>query len=175
MRYPSDLGLLGACVVATMSAAIAAEMTPLKQEAKTAHYRLELQIGPTEMMYMPNEVSAKHPSDGEVMVGGVMGAKMNMSMGMSMGMDMPDARHLEVHVYPPGKDAAVTNAKVKIVVTDLATKKAQQIATAKMYGIKEGPSDTHYGNNVDLPAGSYSVEITVNGEKADFTVAIPTS
>ena len=175
MRHPGNLILLGASMIAMLSVAIAAEMTPLKQETNTAHYRVELQIGPSEMMYMPNEVSAKHPSDGEVMVGGVMGAKMNMSMGMSMGMDMPDARHLEVHVYPPGKDAAVTNAKVKIVVTDLATKKAQQIAAAKMYGIKEGPSDTHYGNNVDLPPGNYGVEITVNGEKADFTVAIPTS
>jgi len=175
MRHPGNLILLGASMIAMLSVAIAAEMTPLKQETNTAHYRVELQIGPSEMMYMPNEVSAKHPSDGEVMVGGVMGAKMNMSMGMSMGMDMPDARHLEVHVYPLGKDAAVTDAKVKILVTDLATKKAQQIAAAKMYGIKEGPSDTHYGNNVDLPPGNYGVEITVNGEKADFTVAIPTS
>ena len=102
--------------------------------------------------------------------------------GFIRGIEQDDAGHivgvkapLEALIFPPGKDAAVTNAKVKIVVTDLATKKAQQIATAKMYGIKEGPSDTHYGNNVDLPAGSYSVEITVNGEKADFTVAIPTS
>jgi hypothetical protein len=175
MRYRNNLGMLGASMIAMMSAAIAAEMTPLKQETKTAHYRLELQIGPTEMMYMPNEVAAKHPSDGEVMVGGVMGGRMNMSMGMSMGMQMPNVRHLEVHVYPVDKDTAVTNAKVKILVTDLATKKAEQIAVAKMYGIKEGTSDTHYGNNVDLPAGNYGVEITVNGEKADFTVAIPTS
>jgi hypothetical protein len=175
MRYSRNLGLLGAYMMATMTVVVAAEMTPLKQETKTAHYRLELQIGPPEMMYMPNEVSAKHPNDGEVMVGGVMGTKMNMSMGMSMGMEMPNGRHLEVHVYPLGKDSVVTNAKVKILVTDLATKKVQPVATAKMYGIKEGPSDTHYGNNVDLPGGNYGVEVTVNGEKADFAVAIPTS
>jgi len=175
MHCDRNLSLLGVCLLVMMTSAAAAEMTPVKQEAQTAHYRLALQIGPTEMMYMPNEVSAKHPSDGEVMVGGVMSTNMNMSMGMSMGMDKPNTRHLEVHVYPLGKDAAVTNAKVKILVTDLAAKKTQQIAVAKMYGIKEGPSDTHYGNNVELAAGNYRVEVTVNGEKADFTVAIPAS
>jgi uncharacterized protein involved in high-affinity Fe2+ transport len=44
-----------------------------------------------------------------------------------------------------------------------------------MYGIKEGPADTHYGDNVSLPAGNYEVDIMVNGEKAQFTVAIPAS
>jgi hypothetical protein len=44
-----------------------------------------------------------------------------------------------------------------------------------MYAIKEGPSDTHYGNNVSWPAGSYRVSVTVNGEKAEFTVAVPAS
>jgi hypothetical protein len=175
MHCPRDLSLIGACLAAIMSPVVAAETTLVKQEAQTAHYRLELQIGPTEMMYMPNEVAAKHPSDGEVMVGGVMGTAMNMSMGMSMGMEMPNARHLEVHVYPLGKDTAVTNAKVKILVTDLTAKKTQKVAAAKMYGIKEGPSDTHYGNNVELPAGNYRVDISVNGEAANFTVAIPAS
>jgi hypothetical protein len=155
--------------------AIPAEMAPLEQTIQTAHYRLELRIGPTEMMFTPNEVAAKHPSEGEVMVGGMMGTKVNMSMGMSIGMEMPNTRHLEVHVYPLGKNTAATDARVKILVTDLASKKVQPVAVAKMYGVKEGPADTHYGNNVDLAAGNYRIDVTANGEKAEFTVAIPAS
>ncbi len=44
-----------------------------------------------------------------------------------------------------------------------------------MYGIKEGIPDTHYGNNVSLPPGNYTVAITVNAEKAEFTVTVPAS
>jgi hypothetical protein len=39
-----------------------------------------------------------------------------------------------------------------------------------MYGIAEGMSDLHYGNNVKLTAGHmYKVVATVKGEKASFT------
>jgi hypothetical protein len=170
MRLFRNLRVLLAVIAAMISTAFAAEMAPLKQQAQTAHYRLELQIGPTEKMFTPKEVAAKHLTDGEVMVGGA------MSMGMGgMAMDMGDTRHLEVHVYSLDKGAVVTNAKVGIVVTDTASKRAEKVSAAKMYGIKEGPSDTHYGDNVSLPSGNYTVEVTVNGEKATFQITIPTA
>jgi hypothetical protein len=170
MRLFRNLRVLLAVIAAMISTAFAAEMAPLKQQAQTAHYRLELQIGPTEKMFTPKEVAAKRLTEGEVMVGGA------KSMGMaSMAMDMGDTRHLEVHVYSLDKGAVVTNAKVGIVVTDTASKRAEKVSAAKMYGIKEGPSDTHYGDNVSLPSGNYTVEVTVNGEKATFQITIPTA
>ena len=103
------------------------------------------------------------------MVGGT------MSMGMSpMAMNMGDTRHLEVHIYALDKGAVVTDAKVRIVITNTVSKKAEMVSATKMYGIKEGPSDTHYGDNVSLPSGNYSVDVTVNGEKAAFEITIPT-
>ena len=155
------LGLIGA----TASPVVAAEMVSIKQEATTAHYRLELQIGATEKMFTAAEVAAKHLTAGEVMVGG------GMSMGMSM--DMGDTRHLEVHVYALDTGKVVTNAQVAITVTDTGSKKVQKISVAKMYGIKEGAADTHYGNNVSLPSESYRIAVTVNDETAEFSLAIP--
>ena len=152
------------------SPVVAAELAPIKQDASTAHYRLELQIGPTEKMFTPAEVAAQHATEGEVMVGG----KMSMAMG-GMSMAMGETRHLEVHVYSLDKGKVVTNAHVAIAVTDTSSKKVEDVATAKMYGIKGGPSDTHYGNNVSLPPRSYGIAVTVNGERAEFTVAIPAS
>ena len=159
-------GLIGAIA----SPVAAADLTPIKQEATTANYRLELQIGPTEKMFTPANVAAQHPAEGEVMVGG----KMSMATG-GMSMDMGDTRHLEVHVYALDSGTVVTNAHVAIAVTGANPKKVEDVSVAKMYGIKEGPPDTHYGNDVSLPPGSYSIEVTVNREKADFMVVIPAS
>ena len=50
------IGLVG-------SSALAAELAPIKQEASTVRYRLELQIGPTEKMFTAAEVAAKHPTE----------------------------------------------------------------------------------------------------------------
>ena len=110
--------------------------------------------------------AAKHPTDGEVMVGGAM----SMS-GMSV--DMGDTQHLEVHVYSLDTGTVLTDADVAIVVTAALSKKAEDIPIAQMYGIKEGPSDTHFGNNVSMPPGNDTIEITVNGEKASLPVAVP--
>src|SRR5450631_1067544 len=118
------LGLIGGLAAPVYTA----EMPPIKQEAKTTHSRLELQIGPTEQMFTVSEVAAQHPTEGEVMVSGM------MSMGMSM--DMGNTRHLEVHVFSLDKGETVTDADVAIAVTDTASKKVEDVAASKMYGIK---------------------------------------
>ncbi len=94
MRRLRNIAFLCGLIGLGGSSAVAAELAPIKQAATTAHYRLELQFGPTEKMFTAAEVAAKHPADGEVMVGG----KMSMAVG-GMSMDMGDTRHLEVHVY----------------------------------------------------------------------------
>jgi uncharacterized protein involved in high-affinity Fe2+ transport len=170
MHTVRNMALLLGLICAIGAPAAAAEMAPIKQEAQTGHYRLELQIGPIEKMFTPEDVAAKNPTEGEVMVEGT------MSMGMSsMAMNMEDTRHLEVHIYSLDKGAVVTDARVGIAVTNIDSKKPGDVSAAKMYGIKEGPSDTHYGDNVSLPPGNYGVEVTVNGEKATFKVAVPAS
>jgi len=172
MRSFRNIALLFGLIGIVASPVVAAELTSITQEGQTAHYRLELQIGPTEKMFTPAEVKAKHPTDGEVMVGG----KMSMGMPMAMmSMATEETRHLEVHVYSLENGKVVTSAQVAIAVTDTSSKKVEDVATVKMYGIQEGIPDTHYGNNVSLPPGSYGITVTVNGEKAAFEVAIPTS
>ncbi len=158
--------LAGAFAALLPLAAGAAGMNPIKSETQTAHYRLALQIGPTEKMVSLADVAAKHPTDGEVMVGGKM-SSMDMSMGMA------DTRHLEIHVYALDGGKVVTDADVAIALTNSDTKKVEDVPSAKMYGIKEGPSDTHFGNNVSMPPGPYNVGVSVNGEKAEFSVVVP--
>src|SRR5690349_14485409 len=126
MHLPRNFRILVAPVAAMISTAFAAEMAPLKQQAQTAHYRLELQIGPTEKMFTPQEIAAKHPTEGEVMVGGT------MSMGMSsMAMNMGDTRHLEVHVYALDTGVVVTDAEVRIAMRGTSSKKAEMVSAVK--------------------------------------------
>jgi len=141
-----------------------AAMMPIMQKAQTKSYSLLLQIGPEEKMYSEAEAAKTHPTSGEVMVSGTM-----MSMaGMAM-----DVRHLEVHVVSRATGKVVTTAKVSITVTDKATRKSTVIPVAAMYGVKEGKSDWHYGNNVSMPPGTYTVRVVVNGERATFALIIP--
>jgi len=136
--------------------------------AQTVHYRLMLQAGPQEKMYSKADAAKMHPTSGEIMASGTMAGG-----GMAMGEMTSGTRHLEVHVYNKTTGKVVTGAKCIITVTNEATKKSTIMDVAEMYGVKEGPSDWHYGNNVDMPAGSYTVTVVVNGEKAVFHVTIP--
>jgi hypothetical protein len=46
-----------------------------------------------------------------------------------------------------------------------------EVPVVIMQAIGSGPKSTHYGNNVVMPAGTYHVTATVNGNKAVFQVA----
>src|SRR5262249_56028154 len=135
----------------------------ITRTATTPTYKLTLSVGPVEKMYTPAEVKAKHPTDGEVMVGD------SMSMG---GMSMGDAnRHLEVHVAARTTGKVVTNAKPAITLTDTTgMAMAEKVDAMAMQGIGEGGADLHYGDNVTLTTGhTYQVLVKVKGEKATFT------
>jgi hypothetical protein len=164
LRHVASLfGVIGALAALP---AFAAGATPIKAEAQTADYRLDLRIGPMEQMYSAADVAAKHLTEGEVMAGGMMsmiGASVNKA----------DIRHLEIHVYALDGGKVVTDAAVTIAVTDTGTQKSEDVPPAKMYGIKEGVPDTHFGNNVDMPPGNYTIDVTVDGEKAAFDVVVP--
>jgi hypothetical protein len=147
-----------------VSPALAADPAPIKQQAMTAHYRLELMIGPMEKVVMAADVKAGTVKDGEVMLKG----------NMATPKDAANARHIELHVVALDKGTNVPDATVAITLTDAANK-AITLPIAVMYDAATGPSDTHYGNNAALPPGNYRIDVTANGEKSTFSIAIPAS
>jgi hypothetical protein len=132
----------------------------------TASYHLMLSVGPKETMYTAAEVKAKHPTSGEVMLGG------GMAMGgMAMG---SGNRHLEVQVKSRTTNRVLSLMPSSITLTDTSAMSGMamtdKVHVMAMYGIGQGMSDLHYGNNVNLTAGHmYKVTATVKGEKASFT------
>ncbi|HLJ59392.1 MAG TPA: hypothetical protein VKZ50_06655 [bacterium] len=146
--------------------------TPITQTGRTMHYRLTLQIGPMETMYSKADAAKMHPTAGEIMVGGAMVMPGDAMAGQTSPM-ATDTRHLEVHVTSLATGKVVTDAMCQITVTNEATKTSQTVPIAVMYGVKEGPADWHYGNNVSMASGTYTVKVVVNGEQALFHVTIP--
>ena len=146
--------------------------TPITQTGRTAHYRLMLQVGPMEAMYSKTDAAKIHPTAGEIMVGGAMAMSGGAMTGQTGAM-ATDTRHLEVHVTSLATGKVVTDATCQIIVTNEATKTSRAVPIAMMYGVKEGQADWHYGNNVSMPPGTYTVKVVVNGEQALFHVTIP--
>ena len=132
----------------------------------TKTYQLTLSVGPKEAMYTAAEVKAKHPTSGEVMVDG------GMSMGgMSMG---AGNRHLEVQIKSRETSKVLSLMPSSITLTDTSAMSGMamtdKLHVMAMYGIAQGMSDLHYGNNVKLTAGhTYKVVATIKGEKATFS------
>jgi hypothetical protein len=154
--------VLGATVLLAVPASAAVSIHIVRL---TASYSLTLSVGPKETMYTAAEVKAKHPTSGEVMLDD------SMAMGgMSMG---AGNRHLEVQVKSRNTNR-VLSLMPSITLTDTSAMSgmamADKLHVMAMYGVAEGMSDLHYGNNVKLTAGHmYKVVVTVKGERASFT------
>jgi hypothetical protein len=159
--------------LATGGAARAATLASAK--GMTAHYKLELDVGGPEKMYSKAEAARMKPAAGEIMVSGAMADGMpGMPAPPSGGMAaMETTRHLELHVRDKASGKAVEGARVHITVRNAAGGEAMTVPVAVMYGIAEGETDWHYGNNVDMPPGRYVVNVSANGETAQFTVTVP--
>jgi hypothetical protein len=138
------------------------KMTPIIQNATTADYRIELGIGPTADMLMMCQVTSSTTS-GEVMVASQM-SPMSMT---------GNTYHLELHVYniKTGAAEVVPINSVGITVTN-SSGTTTTIPVAEMFDIGQGPTDFHYGNNVQLTAGTYTVDSNIGSENASFNVTI---
>lgn len=130
----------------------------------TDHYRIALEIGPLTTMLMPDQASGA--TEGELMVG-MPGIPMRTMDAMNKG--QPVNRHLEVHVHDKASGTVLSTPMPMIVLTDQTTGKSRYSATlALMYDIKTGPEDLHFGQNLYLPGGTYTVTVTLGGERATF-------
>jgi hypothetical protein len=133
-----------------------------KQIVDSRDYRFTLLVGHVENMYMPRQVRASHPKQGEEMLRGYMTPT---AMLLAAG----PIRHLEVQICVRTTRAVVTNAWPKIAVEDTTNGKTLTLPISVMEGIGEGVADLHYGNNLPMPASHrYIVTVTWRGERAIF-------
>jgi hypothetical protein len=176
-------------VVALPLPAGAQMMAPTMYYGQTPTYAVTLALGPAEQMMSPGAAMAAKSgevvvSDGSMNTGsmassGSMGGGSSMAapsstempMMMSTGMDQGMAvnHHLEVHLTRNDTGAVVNDVTPTIRITDKATGESRDLQSVMaMYGMQMGPSDFHYGQNVWLPDGTYSVTVMIGPEESVF-------
>ena len=99
-----------------------------------------------------------------VMIGGTM-------MSMGMGAQMPN-HHLELSIMSSVTHTLVTKAMVSITIYTSPGTLVAHVPVAEMRGVTNGPSDTHFGNNVFMKNGSYRVAVLVNSTPATFKITL---
>jgi len=146
----------------------------LIQVGSTKSYNLSVVIGSIQAMFTPAQVASQHPKTGEVMFSGQMTMPPGMDpstvdMGNMPSMNIPpEWRHLEAHIYDKKTGDVVKTLTPVITLTNKSTGMTRPISMVTMQGVIEGPGDFHYGNNVDLPTGQYTVTVAVGSESANF-------
>jgi hypothetical protein len=154
------LGLF-ALVLAGWPVAAFAQTAPMMRVERTPRYTVVLAIGPAEQVMSP--MDAMHSPAGEVVVTG--GDMAMMSEPMDQGMA---ANHsVDVHIALADAMTVVMDVTPTIRITDKATGVARDLpAVMGMYSSSMGPSDFHYGQNVFLPDGTYTVTVMVGESDA---------
>jgi len=161
---------LGAAL-SLFTGAFAASMIVTQQKV-AGLYRIQLRIGPTEIMGMQ-----MRKGTGERMLGGK--NPTCLSGGHSAMPTMPSShamgttacnRHVEAHIYTKRTGQVVTHARVTISMRDAAKHMTIMVPIMTMVGVQATMSDYHYGNNVYAGRGRYVVKVTVNGASATFSI-----
>jgi len=150
----------------------------LTDTTHTDSFIMVVNAGDPVPMYSKKEAEAEHPKTGEVMLGGSMSSgdmDQDMDMGSMSSMEMPDQRHLTVRICSTDTDDVITDASPVISITDLTEGgEAMDVPVAVMKGVKAGPEDIHFGNDVSMPSGHrYEVAVGLNGETGTVILTRP--
>ncbi len=148
-------------------AASAANAADAMQTKAAGAYRVELHVMAAEPFFSKQDVVNKSVKEGMEIEGG--------AAPVALGADSHPNHHLVVHVFDKDTGKVVADAAVTMdfAPLDSASKPGGapvEVPVVVMQAIGKGPASTHYGNNVTMPAGHYSVTVTVNGQKAMFDV-----
>lgn len=156
-------------IVVAMGAVSSAQAKKVKKEQTAGTYKLELEVLPPEPFYTESQVKSENIEKGMLVERGAAPVQPKAS-------PQPN-HHLVVHVFDKSTGKAVTNANVEMSFQRLGPAgepvgTSTQVPVVEMQVIGKGPSTTHYGNNVDMPSGTYRVTVTANGATATFKVDV---
>lgn len=137
-----------------------ADENEVTEHRATRSYAVGLEIGPAVAMVTVENAA------GEALVDLMVPA---LSARATFDQDMPVNRHLEIYLADSRSGRLVADQPPIIQITDQANGQERTLtAVMPMYDEAEGPRDLHFGNNLYLPDGVYTVTATMNGENASF-------
>jgi hypothetical protein len=131
--------------------------------------KIELHVLPAEPFFTKEQVAADKVTEGMLIMGGAKPLAPNAKPAPN--------HHLVVHVFDAKTGKAITDVKVKMTFQSLSDTGKNpavfiHVPIVIMQAIGKGPESTHYGNNVVMPDGTYSVAVAVNGNKVSFKISL---
>jgi len=171
MNKRSNLLLTAALIVMIIST-VSVRAGDMMKKATMDGLRVELHVLPAEPFFTADEVAVGHVKEGMLIMGGARPIAIDAASHPN--------HHLVVHVFDAKTGKAITNATVRMSFQSLDNKgkpngAVVDVPVVVMQAIGQGPQSTHYGNNVVMPNGIYSVAVTVNGKKTEFRMAVSIS
>lgn len=155
---------LGALLVSLAAGPAYAAPGETEQTQTTAHYTITLTFGGTASMLTPEQAAGA--KEGEVMVDMPGMAMPAMSM---TDQGQPINHHLEIAVVDKASGAVITDQLPVITLKNDTTGATRTLdPVMAMYDVQVGKADTHFGNNLYLPDGTYTITAVVHGETATF-------
>ncbi len=124
----------------------------------TASYRMVASASDPEKMLTQAQVDSDGLTEGELVTGGDMG---------SAG-EAEATGHVEVAICDLATGETVSGADVTMDLDSAG--KTRAMTVMEMRGLDEPVTASHYGNNTVVPAGDYTLRVTLNGESAEFAM-----
>jgi len=172
MNKHANLLLTVALLIVMIICAVSARAGDMMKTASMNGLRVELHVLPAEPFFTADEVAVSHPKEGMLIMGG--------AKPMAIDAASHPNHHLVVHVFEAKTGKVITNATVSMNFQLLGNKgkpngAVVDVPVVVMQAVGQGPQSTHYGNNVVMPDGTYSVKVTLNGKKTEFRMAVSAS
>jgi hypothetical protein len=137
--------------------------------AKVNNMKVELHVLAAEPFFTADEMKDKNAKEGMLIVSG--------AAPLAPDAESHPNHHLVVHIFDSKTGKAITDAKVTMGFQALDAKgkpagTSTDVPVVVMQAIGKGEQSTHYGNNVVMPSGQYSVALVINGKKCAFKVSV---
>jgi hypothetical protein len=145
--------------------------TVVSQTLVAGPYTLTLRIGPPLPLWSPEQARTKHPRNGDIIR---RGPNIILLGPMARGSVTTPNYHLDLHVALRSLGTVIRNVVVAITVTTPTGTVVQRVPVALSQGVRNGPSDIHFGNNISLKPGHYLIVVQVKRTTATFAVALAT-
>lgn len=126
---------------------------------------------PAEVPAFPTETTEAEAQIGSYSIELLFGPVQSMTgAGMSMtDQGNPVNQHLEIHIYSRGSGAAVLGASPAITIRNLASGETREFRDVReCVPPDDHGAGPHYGDNLHLPDGRYSITVTVGEESVVF-------
>lgn len=146
LRVRHYAAVLAVATGALLVASVAQAQT-VSKNAMAGAYSVTLKVLPAESFSGPN---AEMAWDG--------GAKANAVNG-----PVHPNHHLVVFVEKSGQPVADATVSIEYHMVSPKAADWTSLPVARMHVAGKGPETTHYGNNLQLAAGSYEARVSVNG------------